>query len=181
MKRCDWVSSELDKIYHDNEWGKPLYEDEALFELLVLETMQAGLSWSTVLGKRENYREALDGFDYHKIATYDDQKLADLLQNKGLIRNKLKIKAIRQNAQAFLVVQKEFTSFSAYLWKFVDGKPIIHHFKKSDEIPTDTELSHLLAKELKKRGFKFVGPVTCYAFMQASGMVNDHLLECDFR
>ncbi|MGX7417457.1 DNA-3-methyladenine glycosylase I [Carnobacterium gallinarum] len=180
MKRCDWAKSELDKKYHDTEWGKPLHGDQAIFELLILETMQAGLSWSTVLTKRENFRQALDGFDYQKIALYNEEKKSELLTNAGLIRNKLKIHSIIKNAQAFLRVQEEFTSFDDYLWSFVDGKPIVNQFEKREEVPTETELSQKLAKDLKKRGFSFVGPVTCYAFIQASGLVNDHLLDCDF-
>lgn len=181
MRRCDWAKSELDKAYHDEEWGKPLHGDDAIFELLILETMQAGLSWSTVLVKRENFRQALDGFDYHLIATYDENKYTELLENKGLIRNKLKIKSIINNAKAFLNVQKEWGSFDDYLWSFVDGKPILNEFKEISQVPAKTELSEKLAKDLKKRGFSCVGPVTCYAFMQAAGLTNDHLMDCDFR
>jgi len=178
MPRCPWPKTELDIAYHDTEWGVPLHEDRALFELLILEGSQAGLSWSTVLKKRENYRTALDGFDAKKIARYDAAKVAELLANPGIIRNRLKIAATIQNAKMFLEVQKEFGSFDAYLWRFVGGKPIQNARREVKDVPARTLESDAMSKDLIKRGFKFVGSTICYAFMQASGMVNDHLTDC---
>ena len=176
---CDWVSdSQLCIDYHDHEWGVPVYDDDKLFELLLLESFQAGLSWITILNKRENFREAFDGFDYEKIATYDEKKIASLLTNKGIIRNSLKIRAAIGNARAFLNIQESQSSFSNYLWNFVAGKPIINHWPTKAEVPTTTKESIALSKDLKKRGFKFVGPTIIYAFMQASGMVMDHTTDC---
>lgn len=178
-KRCFWVSDDPLYIeYHDKEWGVPVYEDDRLFEFLILETFQAGLSWITVLKKRENFREAFDGFDYKKIANYGEDKYEELLQNAGIIRNKLKIKATITNAQAFMRVQEEFGSFSKYIWEFVNGKPIKNSFSKREEVPATTELSDTISKDLKKRGFKFVGSTVIYAHMQATGMVNDHTTDC---
>ncbi|WP_420551531.1 DNA-3-methyladenine glycosylase I [Tenacibaculum aiptasiae] len=178
-KRCFWVSDDPLYIeYHDNEWGVPVYEDDKLFEFLILETFQAGLSWITVLKKRENFREAFDSFDYKKIANYGEEKFEELLQNAGIIRNKLKIKATITNAQAFMKVQEEFGSFSKYIWGFVNGKPIKNSFSKREEVPATTELSDAISKDLKKRGFKFVGSTVIYAHMQATGMVNDHTTDC---
>jgi len=179
MKRCEWVTEDPLYIkYHDEEWGKPVYDDETLFEFLLLEFFQAGLSWITILRKRENFRKAFDGFDYSKIAEYDDEKHQELLQNSGIIRNRLKVKSATTNAQAFLKIQQEFGSFSAYIWAFVDGKPIINNFKTIQEVPASTALSDKISKDLKKRGLKFVGSTIVYAFMQATGMVNDHTLGC---
>lgn len=181
MKRCDWAKSELMKEYHDTEWGKPEHNDDKLFELLILETMQAGLSWETVLKKREHYRIALDYFDVQKIKHYGTKKQQELLNNPNIIRNRLKIKSIVTNANAFTAVQKEWGSFSAYLWSFVDATPIDHHIQDSSEVPAQNELSQKMSKDMKKRGFSFVGPTVCYAYMQAAGLINDHLEDCDFK
>lgn len=178
-KRCDWcLSSDLYKQYHDEEWGVPVYDDSKLFEFLILETFQAGLSWITILKKRENFREAFDKFDYTKIAKYDEDKIQELLQNEGIIRYRLKIESAITNALAFMKVQEEFGSFSNYIWKFTDGKPIINHPKTLKDIQATSPLSDTVSKDLKKRGFKFVGSTTIYAHMQATGMVNDHLEDC---
>ena len=178
-KRCFWVSDDPLYIeYHDNEWGVPVYDDDKLFEFLILETFQAGLSWITILKKRENFRKAFDNFDYKKIAKYSEGKYEELLQDAGIIRNKLKIKATITNAQLFMKVQEEFGSFSKYIWDFTNGKPIINKFKKREEVPATTELSDAISKDLKKRGFKFVGSTVIYAHMQATGMVNDHTTDC---
>lgn len=178
-KRCFWVSDDPLYIeYHDNEWGVPVYDDDKLFEFLILETFQAGLSWITILKKRENFRKAFDNFDYKKIAKYSEDKYEELLQDAGIIRNKLKIKATITNAQLFMKVQEEFGSFSKYIWDFTNGKPIINKFEKREEVPATTELSDAISKDLKKRGFKFVGSTVIYAHMQATGMVNDHTTDC---
>lgn len=177
--RCAWCEKDdLYRDYHDNEWGKPVYDDDKLFEFLILETFQAGLSWYTVLVKRENFRKAFDNFDYKKIAKYNDSKIEELLQNEGIIRNKLKVKATVSNAIAFMEVQKEFGSFSKYIWNFVDGKPIDNKPKTLKDVPATTPLSDAISKDLKKRGFKFVGSTVMYAHMQATGMVNDHVEDC---
>ncbi|MBA5792986.1 DNA-3-methyladenine glycosylase I [Flavobacterium sp. xlx-214] len=177
--RCDWVSTdELYVKYHDEEWGKPVYDDETIFEFLVLESFQAGLSWITVLKKRENFREAFDQFNYKKIVQYTDDKVEELMQNAGIIRNRLKILATINNAQRFQEVQKEFGSFSKYIWGFVNNKPLVNNFKTIKEVPATTDISDALAKDLKKRGFKFLGSTVVYAHMQATGMVNDHILNC---
>ena len=178
-QRCDWCGNDpLYVEYHDNEWGVPVFDDAKLFEFLILETFQAGLSWITVLKKRENFRVAFDGFNYKKIATYNEAKFNELLKNKGIIRNKLKIKATISNAVAFMEVQKEFGSFSKYIWKFVNGKPLKNTYKTLNEVPATTALSEIISKDLKKRGFKFVGSTVIYAHMQATGMVNDHITTC---
>lgn len=177
--KCAWcIGDELYEAYHDNEWGVPVYNDHELFEFLVLETFQAGLSWITILRKRENFRLALDFFDYKKIANYNDDKKAELLQNAGIIRNKLKVNATVTNAQVFIKVQEEFGSFSKYIWAFVDEKSIKNKVQHYKEAPANTPLSDALSKDLKKRGFKFVGSTVMYAFMQATGMVNDHEVGC---
>ncbi|WP_372776699.1 DNA-3-methyladenine glycosylase I [Mangrovibacterium sp.] len=177
--RCEWcLKDQLYRDYHDQEWGVPVYDDRKLFEFLILEGVQAGLSWHTVLKKRENYRVAYDDFDPVKIAAYGDEKIAELMQNEGLIRNRLKIAASVTNARCFLEVQKEFGSFSAYIWAFVGNQPIINRFESMKELPAQTPLSDTISKDLKKRGFKFVGSTIIYAHMQATGMVNDHLLSC---
>lgn len=176
--RCPWPTDELYRRYHDTEWGVPVHEDRRLFEYLILEGAQAGLSWHTVLKKRENYRAAFDNFDAEKIARYGDKKVTELLANPGIIRNRLKIHATIQNAKAFLKVQEEFGSFDAYLWRFVDGKPIINHRRSMKGVPARTAVSDAMSKDLLKRGFKFVGSTICYANMQAVGMVNDHLVSC---
>jgi DNA-3-methyladenine glycosylase I len=178
-KRCPWCGEDpLYIAYHDNEWGVPVKDDATLFEFLILETFQAGLSWITVLKKRENFREAFDNFDYLKIAKYSQSKIDSLLENAGIIRNKLKVKAAVTNAQAFIKIQKEFGSFSNYIWGFVDGVPIKNTLKTMAEAPVNTPLSDAISKDLKKRGFKFVGSTVVYAHMQATGMVNDHLVDC---
>lgn len=179
MKRCEWVSDDpLYVKYHDEEWGKPVYDDKTLFEFLLLETFQAGLSWLTILKKRENFRRAFDHFDYNKIAHYTEEKHETLLQNEGIIRNRLKVKAATTNAQAFIKIQEEFGSFSAFIWSYVDGKPIMNSFRSIKEVPASTALSEKISKDLKKRGFKFVGSTIIYAHMQATGMVNDHIVGC---
>lgn len=178
-KRCGWCEGdEVYEAYHDLEWGVPVRNDETIFEFLVLETFQAGLSWITILRKRENFREAFDHFDYEKIALYDQVKKDELLQNAGIIRNKLKVNATVTNAQLFLALQKEFGSFSTYIWNFVGGAPITNKVKDYRKAPATTEISDKLSKDLKKRGFKFVGSTVMYAFMQATGMVNDHETSC---
>ena len=177
--RCFWVSKDALYIdYHDKEWGVPVFDDAVLFEFLILETFQAGLSWITILKKREHFKEAFDNFDYQKIAKYDTSKYEELLQNSGIIRNKLKIKSAITNAQLFMEVQKEFGSFANYFWEFTKGKPIINVFKSKDEVPATTPLSDKMSKDLKKRGFKFVGSTVMYAYMQSMGMVNDHTTDC---
>lgn len=177
--RCSWCSKDdLYKDYHDNEWGQPLHDDRQLFELLCLEGAQAGLSWYTVLRKRENYRKAFDGFDANKMSKYNAKKIEALLQDEGIIRNKLKVNAFVQNAKAFLAIQKEFGSFDKYIWQFVGGKPVVNDVKSLGNVPAKTAQSDAMSKDLLKRGFKFVGSTICYAFMQASGMVDDHVNDC---
>ena len=178
MNRCAWPTKELDILYHDTEWGVPVHDDRVLFEFLILEGAQAGLSWSTILKKRENYRRAFDHFDTRKIARYDAKKIQTLLGDAGIVRNRLKVASTILNAQAFLAVQKEFGSFDKYIWGFVGGKPIQNHRKSLQEIPPRTPESDAMSKDLLKRGFKFVGSTICYAFMQAVGMVNDHTVDC---
>lgn len=177
--RCVWCrGDQLYEDYHDHEWGVPLCDDQKLFEFLILETFQAGLSWITILRKRENFRKAFDDFDYRKIADYSEEKVAFLLENPGIIRNEQKIRASIANAKAFMEIQLEFNSFNNYIWGFVDGNPIQNNVKDPGEIPAKTEISIKLSKDLKKRGFKFVGPTVIYAHMQATGMVNDHEISC---
>jgi DNA-3-methyladenine glycosylase I len=177
--RCSWATqSEIEKEYHDREWGVPNFDDRHLFEMLILEGAQAGLSWLTVLKKRESYREGFDGFDPAKIARYDDAKRSELLANPGIIRNRLKVDSTIHNAKAFLTITDQGKSFSDYIWSFVDGEPIINEFKEMSDVPSETEISKRMSKQLKKDGFKFVGPTICYAFMQAVGMVNDHTVDC---
>jgi DNA-3-methyladenine glycosylase I len=176
--RCPWPTDELYVRYHDHEWGVPVHDDRVLFEFLILEGAQAGLSWRTVLNKRENYRAAFDQFDAEKIARYGEAKIAKLMSNEGIIRNKLKIQSAILNAKAFLKVREEFGSFDAYLWRFVNGKPMINHRESMNEVPAQTKESDAMSKDLLKRGFKFVGSTICYANMQAVGMVNDHLVTC---
>ncbi|TPN87551.1 DNA-3-methyladenine glycosylase I [Aquimarina algicola] len=177
--RCGWcVGDPLYEAYHDNEWGVPVHDDQILFEFLVLETFQAGLSWITILRKRENFRVAFDHFDYRIIANYNDTKKESLLQDAGIIRNKLKVNATISNAQNFIKVQEEFGSFDNYIWGFIDQKPIKNSWKHHKDCPATTEMSDRISKDLKKRGFKFVGSTVVYAFMQATGMVNDHVQEC---
>ncbi len=178
-KRCRWCEGDpLYEAYHDNEWGIPVYDDATLFEFLILETFQAGLSWITILRKRENFRTAFDNFDYKKIVNYKQNKIDVLLQDAGIIRNKLKVNATVSNAKAFMNIQKEFGSFSAYIWGFVNEKPIKNSVVNYKNAPANTTLSDTLSKDLKKRGFKFVGSTVVYAYMQATGMVNDHEINC---
>jgi DNA-3-methyladenine glycosylase I len=178
-QRCWWCGDDpFYMAYHDTEWGVPVKEDDKLFEFLILETFQAGLSWITVLRKRENFRKALDDFNYKKITNYSEEKVQALLQDAGIIRNKLKVRATITNAQAFMKVQEEFGSFSAYIWGFVDGKPIQNSLQNKSEVQANTSLSDTISKDLKKRGFKFTGTTVVYAYMQATGMVNDHLTAC---
>ncbi len=176
--RCHWAANALNIPYHDEEWGVPLHDDRALFELLILEGAQAGLSWDTVLKKRPRYREVFDGFDVEKVAHYDKKKVRELLKDAGIIRNRLKIAATISNAQAFLKVQEEFGSFDKYIWQFVGGKTKQNAWKTHKRLPAKTAESDAMSKDLQKRGFRFVGSTICYAFMQATGMVNDHLVEC---
>ena len=179
QRRCEWAGTDPLYIqYHDTEWGVPLHDDRKLFELLILEGAQAGLSWLTVLRKRETYRKAFDGFDVGKIAGYGDAKTAELLLDPGIVRNRLKVAATIQNARAFLAVQSEFGSFDSYLWSFVDGKPKKNAWETMGEVPAKSAESEAMSRALKKRGFRFVGPTICYAFMQAAGMVNDHVVGC---
>jgi DNA-3-methyladenine glycosylase I len=177
--RCGWCAGDaLYETYHDTEWGMPLYDEDALFEFLILETFQAGLSWITILRKRENFRKAFDNFDYKKVAAYDDAKYDALMQDAGIIRNKLKIKATINNAKMYMKVQDEFGSFSDYIWGFVNGQPIQNKVRNYKEAPATTAISDALSKDLKKRGFKFVGSTVIYAHMQATGIVNDHEINC---
>ncbi|TDL49742.1 DNA-3-methyladenine glycosylase I [Paenibacillus dendritiformis] len=180
IKRCAWVkeSEPLYREYHDKEWGVPVYDDRALFEMLCLEGAQAGLSWWTILQKRENYRKAFEHFDAEKIVHYTDEKLQSLLNNKGIVRNKLKIQSVVTNAKSFLRIQKEYGSFSAYIWNFVDNNPIVNRWETVQEVPVSNEISDHMSKKLKKDGFSFVGSTICYSYMQAVGMVNDHTLDC---
>ena len=179
LRRCGWVSDDpLYVEYHDEEWGVPLHDDRRLFEMLTLEGAQAGLSWITVLRKRQNYRRLFDGFEVEKVARYGGEKIESLLQDAGIIRNRLKVESTVSNAQAFLQVQEEHGSFDTYLWSFVDGRPIVNRWKSLAEVPASTPLSDELSKDLKRKGFRFVGTTICYAFMQAVGMVNDHTTDC---
>ena len=179
MERCGWANrSELEQTYHDREWGVAVHDDRLLFEFLILEGAQAGLSWSTILRKREGYRLAFDNFDARKIARYNDNDISRLLVNPEIVRNSLKIKATIANARSFLAVQEEFGSFDRYIWQFVKGKPLLHAWERLTDIPASVPEAEAMSKELRKRGFKFIGPTICYAFMQAVGMVNDHLVDC---
>ena len=178
-KRCGWAGTDtLYVSYHDKEWGVPVHDDRLLFEFLCLEGAQAGLSWSTILKRRENYRKAFDNFIPQIIVEYDDLKIKSLINDPGIIRNKLKINSVIKNAKSFLKVQEEFGSFDKYIWSFVDGKPIINKWKSLKEVPAKTDISEKMSKNLKKRGFSFVGPTICYAYMQAVGLVNDHIIDC---
>ena len=178
VNRCGWAKGDLYIAYHDQEWGVPVHEDRLLFEFLILEGAQAGLSWLTILKKRENYRRAFDHFEPAKVARYDARKIQKLLGDPGIVRNKLKIQSSIQNAKAFLAVQKEFGSFDRYIWQFVNGQPIRNHWKTLKQIPPRTPISDAMSRDLLNRGFKFVGSTICYAFMQAVGLVNDHITEC---
>ena len=177
--RCKWcVGIDIYEKYHDKEWGVPVYDDQKLFEFLILETFQAGLSWITILKKRENFRLAFDEFNYSKVALYSENKIQELMQNSGIIRNQLKIRSAVSNAISFMKIQEEFGSFSKYIWEFTDGEPIVNTPKTLKEVPSTTPLSDAISKDLKKRGFKFVGSTVVYAHMQATGMVNDHVEDC---
>jgi DNA-3-methyladenine glycosylase I len=178
MVRCPWARTPLMIAYHDREWGVPQHDDRVLFEFLILEGAQAGLSWSTILDKRDNYRRAFDNFDSGKVARYNSRRIKSLLADPGIVRNRLKLAAAVQNARAFLAVRKEFGSFDAYIWRFVGGSPRLNRWKEPKQIPARSPESDAMSRELLKRGFKFVGPTICYAFMQAVGMVNDHLVGC---
>ncbi len=177
-RRCDWARGEMMIVYHDAEWGVPLHQDRGLFEFLILEGAQAGLSWSTILKKRDAYRAAFDGFDPRAVAQFDEARTAALLANAGIVRNRLKIRAAVENARAFLEVQKEAGSFDTYIWSFTGGKPVRNRWSRMDQVPARSERSDAMSKDLQKRGFRFVGSTICYAFMQAVGMVNDHLVSC---
>jgi DNA-3-methyladenine glycosylase I len=178
MRRCDWARTEPLITYHDREWGMPVHNDRDLFEFLILEGMQAGLSWETILKKRDNYRAAFDNFQVSAVARYGQRRINKLLNNPGIIRNRLKIEAAIQNASSFLATQREFGSFDAYVWQFVGGSPKQNQWKFANQVPASTPESGALSKDLRRRGFKFVGSTICYAFMQAVGMVNDHLVDC---
>jgi len=178
VKRCEWAKSDLYIAYHDHEWGVPLHDDPLLFEFLILEGAQAGLNWELILKKREHYRRVFEAFDPQKVARYNARKVARLLADPGIVRNRLKIAAAIQNAKAFLAVQEAFGSFDAYIWQFAGGRPIVHRWRTLKEIPPRTPKSDAMSKDLLKRGFKFVGSTICYAFMQATGMVNDHVVDC---
>ena len=178
VARCRWASNEWNISYHDTEWGVPVHDDRVLFEFLILEGAQAGLSWDTILRKRERYREVLDNFDPEIVAKYDKKKVKALLADAGIVRNRLKISATIDNAREFLKVQKEFGSFDKYIWQFVGGKPLQNKWKRHDRLPAKSAISDAISKDLKKRGFRFVGSTICYAFMQATGMVNDHSTHC---
>jgi DNA-3-methyladenine glycosylase I len=180
VKRCTWCENTFDQYvrYHDEEWGVPVYDDQKQFEFLILESAQAGLSWSTILKRREGYRDAFAGFDVEKVARFDEQKVQELLNNPAIIRNELKIRAAVNNARRFIEIQQEFGSFSTYIWPFVDGKPIQNKWTENDHVPATTDISDRLAKDLKKRGFKFIGSTIMYAHLQATGLINDHLTSC---
>jgi DNA-3-methyladenine glycosylase I len=177
-KRCEWAKDEPNTTYHDEEWGRPQHDDQKLFEFLILEGAQAGLSWTTILNRRDGYRKAFSNFDAKKVSKYTQKRVVQLLQDESIIRNKLKINSAINNAKLFLKIQDEYGSFDQYLWKFVNGKPIQNKFKNQSELPATTEISEKLSQDLKKRGFNFVGPTICYALMQAVGMVNDHTSGC---
>jgi DNA-3-methyladenine glycosylase I len=178
-KRCEWCgNNSLYMAYHDTEWGIPLHDEKLLFEFLILEGAQAGLNWLTILKKRNNYRKAFDSFDYKKVANYSEEDIERLLKDSGIIRNRLKIKSAIKNAKAFIDIQYEFGSFDKYIWSYANNKPIQNSWKSQEELPTKSEISEAMSKDLKKRGFNFVGPTICYAFMQAIGMVNDHTTAC---
>lgn len=179
LKRCSWCeSSDLDREYHDTEWGKPVFDDRHLFEMLILEGAQAGVSWHVVLQKRAHYKKLFANFDVKKTSRFSDARLEKILTDPGIIRNRLKIYSVRTNALACMKVQKEFGTFADYIWSFVDGKPIINRWKHASEVPAKTSISEAMSKDLKKRGFKFIGSTICYAYMQGTGMVNDHVTDC---
>ena len=179
MHRCDWANSSTeDQKYHDEQWGVPVHDDRLLFEMLTLEGAQAGLSWTTILKKRQGYLDAFDNFDVNKVARYTDAKIEQLMNNPGIVRNRAKLLATVTNAKQFLALQKQYDSFDRYIWSFVDAKPVINNWRKMSDVPAQTTASQAMSKDLKSKGFKFVGPTICYAYMQATGMVNDHLTSC---
>lgn len=178
VQRCHWAASDIMVDYHDHEWGVPQHDDQKLFELLMLEGAQAGLSWETILKKRDGYREAFDGFDVNKVAAYTEERLSEILQDPGIVRNRLKVRAFQTNALKFLELQEEFGSFDAFLWDYVGGNPLQHSRGATDEAPSKTALSDMFSADLKRRGFKFVGSTICYAFLQSAGLVNDHHTTC---
>lgn len=178
IKRCSWATTEVYKKYHDKEWGRPVHDDKILFEMLILEGMQAGISWITILNKRQAFREAFDEFDYKKISLYDESKIEELMKNEKIVRNRLKIKSAIINAKEFIKIQKEYGSFDKFIWSYINNVPINNHFSSENEIPTKTTLSDKISKDLKKMGFKFVGSTIIYSYMQAIGMVNDHVKGC---
>ncbi len=178
IKRCSWATTDLYKDYHDHEWGKPVHDDDKLFEMLILEGMQAGLSWLTILNKQEGIKIVFDHFDCHKVALYDESKIDELMKNKGIIRNKLKIQSAITNAQQFIKIQEKYGSFDSFIWSYVDNTPILNHFQSESDLPAKTALSDQISKDLKKLGFKFVGSTIIYAYMQAVGIVNDHVMGC---
>ena len=180
MQRCKWACSDILQEYHDHVWGKEQHDEKMLYKMLILEGLQAGLSWEIILKKEALYEEALDHFDFHRIAQYDQKRLEQLMTTDGLIKNKLKMKAIITNAKKFIEIQKEFGSFDCYIWSYVQNKPVIHHYQKSSDVPSYDALSTLISKDLKKRGFKFVGPTIIYSYLQAIGIYNDHEKNCDF-
>lgn len=180
MKRCQWADNEYLQAYHDNVWGKPQHDERQLYKMLILEGLQAGLSWDIILKKESFYDQALDYFDYHRIALYDQKKYEKLMQTDGLIKNRLKMQAIITNAKAFLEIQKLYGSFDSFIWSYVDNQPIVHHYKSSRDIPAFDDLSTQISKDLKKYGFRFVGPTIIYSYLQAIGIYNDHEINCDF-
>ena len=179
--RCGWANKDSERVYHDNEWGVPSHDDSYMFEMLILEGFQAGLSWITILNKRENFREAFDNFDYNKIKDYKQYKIDELLKNDGIVKNKLKVNSTVENAKAFIKVQEEFGSFDKYIWGFVNNKQIVNKWKDTKELPAKTELSDKISKDMKKRGFKFVGSTIIYSYLQAVGIIDDHIVTCSFK
>ncbi len=179
--RCGWANKDSERVYHDNEWGVPSHDDSYMFEMLILEGFQAGLSWITILNKRENFREAFDNFDYNKIKDYKQDKIDELLKNDGIVKNKLKVNSTVENAKAFIKVQEEFGSFDKYIWGFVNNKQIVNKWKDTKELPAKTELSDKISKDMKKRGFKFVGSTIIYSYLQAVGIIDDHIVTCSFK
>lgn len=179
--RCGWANKDSERVYHDNEWGVPSHDDSYMFEMLILEGFQAGLSWITILNKRENFRKAFDNFDYNKIKDYKQDKIDELLKNDGIVKNKLKVNSTVENAKAFIKVQEEFGSFDKYIWGFVNNKQIVNKWKDMKELPAKTELSDKISKDMKKRGFKFVGSTIIYSYLQAVGIIDDHIVTCSFK
>lgn len=181
VHRCDWAHSSAEQVYHDEEWGKPVHDDRHLFEMIILEGKQAGLSWATILARREQLRQAFDHFDPAKIVQYDENKIDELMETDGVIKHRLKVEAVVNNAHAYFKLCEKHGSLDAFVWSFVDGKPLVNNWEKIEDVPAKTEISDAMSKALKKEGFKFIGTTTCYAFMQAVGIVNDHVTYCDFK